>query len=66
MRPRPATSIEALAKLRPVFLADGSVTAGNACPLNDGACLVLVMSRGMAKGSLFHRQHRRRRRSRVA
>ncbi|MBX4908926.1 MULTISPECIES: thiolase family protein [Rhizobium] len=47
--PRPTTSIEALAKLRPVFLADGSVTAGNACPLNDGACLVLVMNRGMAK-----------------
>jgi acetyl-CoA C-acetyltransferase len=47
--PRPSTSLEALANLRPVFLADGSVTAGNACPLNDGACLVLVMSRGMAK-----------------
>ncbi|MBX4867312.1 thiolase family protein [Rhizobium bangladeshense] len=47
--PRPSTSLEALAKLKPVFLADGSVTAGNACPLNDGACLVLVMSRGMAR-----------------
>ncbi|WP_049730821.1 thiolase family protein [Rhizobium ecuadorense] len=47
--PRPTTSIEALANLKPVFLADGSVTAGNACPLNDGACLVLVISRGMAK-----------------
>ncbi|MBB4235713.1 thiolase family protein [Rhizobium esperanzae] len=47
--PRPTTSIEALANLRPVFLADGSVTAGNACPVNDGACLVLVMSRGMAR-----------------
>ncbi|MDR9780705.1 thiolase family protein [Rhizobium redzepovicii] len=47
--PRPSTSLEALANLRPVFLRDGSVTAGNACPLNDGACLVLVMSRGMAK-----------------
>ncbi|MBY4592720.1 thiolase family protein [Rhizobium redzepovicii] len=46
---RPSTSLEALANLRPVFLRDGSVTAGNACPLNDGACLVLVMSRGMAK-----------------
>ncbi|ACI57928.1 acetyl-CoA C-acetyltransferase [Rhizobium leguminosarum] len=46
--PRPSTSFEALANLRPVFLRDGSVTAGNACPLNDGACLVLVMSRGMA------------------
>ncbi|MBY3298697.1 thiolase family protein [Rhizobium laguerreae] len=47
--PRAATSFQALANLRPVFLADGSVTAGNACPLNDGACLVLVMSRGIAK-----------------
>ncbi|WP_041679355.1 thiolase family protein [Rhizobium etli] len=47
--PRPATSPEALANLKPVFLADGSVTAGNACPVNDGACLVLVMSRGMAR-----------------
>lgn len=46
--PRPSTSLEALANLRPVFVRDGSVTAGNACPLNDGACLVLVMSRGMA------------------
>ncbi|MBB4195435.1 acetyl-CoA C-acetyltransferase [Rhizobium aethiopicum] len=47
--PRPTTSLEALAKLKPVFLADGSVTAGNACPVNDGACLVLVMSRGLAR-----------------
>ncbi|PDT02300.1 acetyl-CoA C-acyltransferase [Rhizobium chutanense] len=47
--PRPTTSLEALANLKPVFQADGSVTAGNACPLNDGGCLVLVMSRGMAK-----------------
>ena len=47
--PRPTTSMEALANLKPVFLAGGSVTAGNACPLNDGACLVLVISRGMAR-----------------
>ncbi|MBX5010569.1 thiolase family protein [Rhizobium lentis] len=47
--PRPTTSMEALANLKPVFQADGSVTAGNACPVNDGACLVLVMSRGMAR-----------------
>ncbi|WP_208722815.1 thiolase family protein [Rhizobium vallis] len=47
--PRPTTSLEALANLKPVFQADGSVTAGNACPLNDGGCLVLVMSRGMAR-----------------
>ncbi|MBB2674210.1 UNVERIFIED_ORG: acetyl-CoA C-acetyltransferase [Rhizobium esperanzae] len=47
--PRPTTSMEALENLKPVFLAGGSVTAGNACPLNDGACLVLVISRGMAR-----------------
>ena len=47
--PRPTTSLEALANLRPAFLTDGTVTAGNACPVNDGACLVLVMSRGMAR-----------------
>jgi len=42
--PRPGTTIEALAKLRPAFKPDGTVTAGNACPLNDGAAAVLVMS----------------------
>ncbi|PCK83214.1 acetyl-CoA C-acyltransferase [Rhizobium sophoriradicis] len=47
--PRPTTSMERLANLKPVFLADGSVTAGNACPVNDGGCLVLVISRGMAR-----------------
>ncbi|RFB88890.1 acetyl-CoA acetyltransferase [Rhizobium leguminosarum bv. trifolii] len=47
--PRPTTSIEALANLKPAFLAEGSVTPGNACPVNDGACLLLVISRGMAK-----------------
>lgn len=42
--PRPGTTVEKLAKLKPVFRPDGSVTAGNACPLNDGAAAVLVMS----------------------
>jgi acetyl-CoA C-acetyltransferase len=42
--PRPATTMEGLAALKPVFREDGTVTAGNACPLNDGAAAVLVMS----------------------
>jgi acetyl-CoA C-acetyltransferase len=42
--PRPGTTVEALAKLKPVFRPDGRVTAGNACPLNDGAAAVVVMS----------------------
>jgi acetyl-CoA C-acetyltransferase len=42
--PRPGTTLEALAQLKPVFRPDGRVTAGNACPLNDGAAAVVVMS----------------------
>jgi acetyl-CoA C-acetyltransferase len=42
--PRPGTTMEKLAALKPVFREDGTVTAGNACPLNDGAAAVLVMS----------------------
>ena len=42
--PREGTTVETLAKLKPVFKPGGSVTAGNACPLNDGAAAVLVMS----------------------
>jgi acetyl-CoA C-acetyltransferase len=42
--PRPGTTLEALSKLKPVFRPDGRVTAGNACPLNDGAAAVVVMS----------------------
>jgi acetyl-CoA C-acetyltransferase len=42
--PRPGTTLEKLAELKPVFKEDGTVTAGNACPLNDGAAAVLVMS----------------------
>ncbi|MFC3747040.1 thiolase family protein [Paenibacillus sp. GCM10012306] len=43
--PRPDTSMEKLQKLTPVFMEEGTVTAGNACPMNDGAALVLLMSR---------------------
>jgi acetyl-CoA C-acetyltransferase len=42
--PRPGTTVEKLAGLNPVFRPDGRVTAGNACPLNDGAAAVIVMS----------------------
>jgi acetyl-CoA C-acetyltransferase len=42
--PRPGTTLEGLAKLKPVFREGGRVTAGNACPLNDGAAAVVVMS----------------------
>ncbi len=42
--PRPDTTVEKLAQLKPVFRPDGRVTAGNSCPLNDGAAAVLVMS----------------------
>jgi acetyl-CoA C-acetyltransferase len=42
--PRPDTSLEKLASLKPVFRPDGTVTAGNSCPLNDGAAAVVVMS----------------------
>ena len=47
--PRAGTTAEALAGLKPVFRPDGSVTAGNACPLNDGAASVMVMSDAKAK-----------------
>ena len=46
---RAGTTVEALSGLKPVFKANGSVTAGNACPLNDGAAAVLVMSDTKAK-----------------
>ena len=42
--PRAGTTVEKLAALKPVFRPDGKVTAGNACPLNDGAGAVIVMS----------------------
>ena len=42
--PRAGVTVEAMAGLKPVFRPDGLVTAGNACPLNDGAAAVIVMS----------------------
>ena len=47
--PRPDTTVEKLSALQPVFKPDGTVTAGNACPLNDGAAAVLVMSETRAE-----------------
>ncbi|HET8916251.1 MAG TPA: acetyl-CoA C-acetyltransferase [Propionibacteriaceae bacterium] len=42
--PRPGTTIEAVTALKPAFRPDGTVTAGNCCPLNDGAAAVVIMS----------------------
>jgi acetyl-CoA C-acetyltransferase len=42
--PRPGVTMEAVAGLKPVFRPDGRITAGNCCPLNDGAAAVVVMS----------------------
>jgi acetyl-CoA C-acetyltransferase len=42
--PRPGVTYEAVAGLKPVFRPDGRVTAGNCCPLNDGAAAVVIMS----------------------
>ena len=47
--PRPGTTLEKLTALKPVFREDGTVTAGNACPLNDGAAASLIMSGDRAK-----------------
>ena len=47
--PRAGTSVEALTGLKPVFAADGSVTAGNSSQMSDGAAFVLVMSEAMVK-----------------
>jgi len=47
--PRPGTTLEGLSQLKPVFRPDGTVTAGNACPLNDGAAALVVMSDTRAK-----------------
>jgi acetyl-CoA C-acetyltransferase len=47
--PRPDASLETLGKLRPVFAENGSVTAGNASPLNDGATAIVLMSATKAK-----------------
>ena len=47
--PRAGTTVATLAELKPAFKPDGTVTAGNACPLNDGAAAVLVMSEDRAR-----------------
>ncbi|MEA2404933.1 MAG: acetyl-CoA C-acetyltransferase, partial [Thermoleophilaceae bacterium] len=47
--PRAGTTVEKLGELKPVFREGGSVTAGNSCPLNDGAAAVLLMSEDKAK-----------------
>jgi len=47
--PRKGTNIQALARLRPVFAAGGSVTAGNSSQMSDGAAFVMVMSEEMVK-----------------
>ncbi|WKE64823.1 acetyl-CoA C-acetyltransferase [Gallaecimonas kandeliae] len=48
-QPRPGTTAESLAKLRPAFKKDGSVTAGNASSINDGAAIVVLMSAAKAQ-----------------
>jgi acetyl-CoA C-acetyltransferase len=47
--PRAGTTLEGLAGLQPVFREGGTITAGNACPLNDGAAAVIVMSDARAR-----------------
>jgi acetyl-CoA C-acetyltransferase len=46
--PRPGVTLEGVAGLKPVFRPDGRITAGNCCPLNDGAAAVIVMSAAKA------------------
>ncbi len=48
---RPDTSVEALARLRPSFAADGTITAGTASQISDGACAVVVMSADAARAA---------------
>lgn len=47
--PRPGVTMEGVSALKPVFRPDGTITAGNCCPLNDGAAAVVVMSDTRAK-----------------
>ncbi len=46
--PREETNLEQLTNLRPIFKKDGQVTAGNSCPMNDGAAAVVIMSKEKA------------------
>lgn len=47
--PRADTTVETLSKLRPAFKKDGTVTAGNSCPMSDGASMTLMMSESKAR-----------------
>jgi acetyl-CoA C-acetyltransferase len=47
--PRPGVTLEAVSALQPVFRREGTVTAGNACPLNDGAAATVIMSDSRAR-----------------
>ncbi|HEU5157448.1 MAG TPA: acetyl-CoA C-acetyltransferase [Streptosporangiaceae bacterium] len=47
--PRPGTTYEAVSRLKPAFRPDGLVTAGNCCPLNDGAAALVIMSDAKAR-----------------
>jgi len=47
--PRPETTLEALSRLRPIVRPDGTVTAGNASGINDGACAILLASEGAVR-----------------
>jgi len=47
--PRAGTTYEKISQLKPVFRPNGTITAGNACPLNDGAAAVIIMSDTKAK-----------------
>jgi acetyl-CoA acetyltransferases len=46
---RPETTVETLAKLRPAFVPDGTITAGTSSPISDGACAVVVMRKAKAE-----------------
>ncbi|MDQ6874843.1 MAG: acetyl-CoA C-acetyltransferase [Actinomycetota bacterium] len=47
--PRPGVTLEGVRELKPVFRPDGTITAGNCCPLNDGAAAVVIMSGAKAR-----------------
>ena len=49
--PRAGTTYEKISQLKPVFRPNGTITAGNACPLNDGAAAVVIMSRHQGQGT---------------
>ena len=59
--PRPETTIETLARLKPAFRPDGTITAGNAPGLNSAAAAMIVAERGIRRGQRYQadRPHRR-------